>query len=59
MADDKHKTGSQDRDRINVHEPYEARHWASKFGVSAEALAAAVQKVGPSVAAVEKHLKSQ
>ena len=57
MSDDKSKTGSPDRDRINVHEDYELRHWSKKFGVSAEQLKAAVTAVGPTAKAVEAHLK--
>jgi hypothetical protein len=34
MADDKSKTGGQDRGRINVHEDYELRDWSKKFGVN-------------------------
>jgi len=47
MSDDKSKTGSPDRDRINVHEDYEVRYWTQKFGVSAEKLKAAVTAAGP------------
>jgi hypothetical protein len=47
MADDKSKRGGADRQRIDVREDYECRHWAEKFGVSAEELKRAVMKVGP------------
>jgi hypothetical protein len=57
MSDDKSKVGSPDRDRINVHEDYELRHWSKKFGVSADQLKAAVTAVGPTAKAVEAHLK--
>jgi hypothetical protein len=57
MSDDKSKVGSPDRDRINVHEDYELRHWSKKFGVSADELKAAVTAVGPMAKAVEAHLK--
>jgi hypothetical protein len=40
-----------------VHEDYELRHWTKKFGVSADQLKAAVTAVGPTVKAVEAHLK--
>jgi hypothetical protein len=56
MSDDKTKTGKPDRDRINVNEPYELRDWAKKFGVSEEALTAAVTKVGPMAKDVAKAL---
>ena len=53
MADDLSKKGSPDRSRINTHEEYEVRCWSDKFGVSADRLKAAVQKVGNSAQAVE------
>jgi hypothetical protein len=57
MSDDKTKTGSPDRDRVNVHEDYEVQYWTKKLGVSATQLKAAVSAVGPSAKAVEAHLK--
>jgi hypothetical protein len=57
MSDDKTKTGSPDRDRINVNEDYEVQYWTKKFGVSAAQLKAAVSAVGPTAKAVEAHLK--
>jgi hypothetical protein len=59
MTDDKSKTGSPDRDRINVHEAYEVQHWSKKFGVTPEQLKVAVTAAGTSAKAVEAHLKSQ
>jgi hypothetical protein len=58
MTDDLSKRGVQDRTRINIHEDHEVRYWTQKFGVSQDQLKAAVQKVGPSAAAVEKELKA-
>jgi hypothetical protein len=58
MSDDRSKKGMQDRTRINTNEDYELRYWSDKFGVSQDRLKAAVQKVGNSVAAVEKELKA-
>jgi hypothetical protein len=57
MADDKSKSGGQDRTRINTTEDYEVRDWAKKFGVSPEQLKAAVKAVGSSAKDVEAHLK--
>jgi Protein of unknown function (DUF3606) len=34
MPDDKKKTGSPDRDRINVNEDYELRDWSKRLGVT-------------------------
>ncbi|GHC98366.1 hypothetical protein GCM10007320_53980 [Pseudorhodoferax aquiterrae] len=56
MADDKSKTGGQDRQRINVHEDYELRGWAKKFNVTPERLKEAVQAVGTQADDVERHL---
>lgn len=47
MADDKALKGRADRKRIDVNEDYECRYWSEKFGVSADELKRAVQKVGP------------
>lgn len=57
MADDKTKTGQQDRSRINTSEDYEVRDWSKKFGVSADELKKAVKAVGPMSKDVEAHLK--
>lgn len=59
MADDTSLRGPQDRTRINVNEDYELRYWSDKFGVSKDALKAAVQRVGVMAADVEAELKRQ
>lgn len=59
MADDTSKTGGQDRQRINVNEPYELRDWAAKFGVTTDQLRQAVAEVGDRAAQVEQHLKDR
>ncbi|MEN5374412.1 DUF3606 domain-containing protein [Stenotrophomonas hibiscicola] len=56
MSDDKKNTGSPDRVRINVNEDYELQYWTKALGVSADELRAAVKAVGPTSAAVRKHL---
>ncbi|MFH5927533.1 DUF3606 domain-containing protein [Roseomonas xinghualingensis] len=56
MADDKTKTGGQDRLRINLHEDYELRDWAKRFGVSVEELRVAVKAAGPMAGEVARHL---
>ncbi|MES2704657.1 MAG: DUF3606 domain-containing protein [Bacteroidota bacterium] len=58
MSDNKDQRGPQDRARINVNEQYELQYWSEKFGVSAEQLRAAVEKVGVSASAVETELGS-
>jgi hypothetical protein len=55
MADDRSKRGPQGK-LISLSEDYGVEHWAKKFGVSKEQLAAAVKSAGHSAAAVEKHL---
>jgi hypothetical protein len=57
MSDDKTKTGGPDRQRVNIHEDYELRDWAAKWGVSEQQVRDAVAKVGPMVADVERELK--
>lgn len=56
MADDKTKSGRQDRSRIDVHEDDELSAWAQKFGVSTDELKAAVRAVGTHAPTVEQHL---
>ena len=56
MADDKSNRGQADRSRINMSEDYEVRYWTKHLDVSREELQRAVDKVGPSAAAVRKEL---
>ena len=55
--DNKQKTGSPDKDLINVNEAYELRDWADKFGVTHAKLRSAVNVVGNSAKKVEAYLK--
>jgi len=55
--DNKQKTGSADRNRININEGYELDYWSNKFGVSKDKLKAVVQTVGTSANAVADFLK--
>ena len=57
MPDDKTKKGPQDRDRVNIHEPYEVEYRTKEWGVTPDELRRAVKKVGTSAAAVEKELE--
>ncbi|RYG88200.1 MAG: DUF3606 domain-containing protein [Alphaproteobacteria bacterium] len=59
MSDDKSKRGGQDRDRISLSEGYEVRDWATKFGVSEDALREAVKRVGDHAEDVRKELGGQ
>ena len=56
MTDDKTKAGGQDRRRISLEQDYEVRDWASKFGVTEDALRAAVARVGNDAEAVQREL---
>jgi len=56
MSDDKTKSGSPDRDRINLNEDYEVQYWTKALGVTAAQLKEAVKAVGPTAAAVRRHL---
>jgi hypothetical protein len=58
MSDDLTNRGVEDRARIDLTEPHEVQYWADKFGVSKERLSLAVMKVGHSVEAVSRYLKS-
>ena len=44
------------RNRVSIHEPYEVRDWARKFGVNEQQLREVVQKVGTSADKVAKEL---
>jgi pyrroloquinoline quinone (PQQ) biosynthesis protein C len=57
MSDNLQKAGQQDRNRINLHEEWEVRHWTEALGVSREELEKAVSEVGVSADAVRQHLK--
>lgn len=56
MSDDKTKIGKPDRDRINIHEPYELAGWAKHFGVNEAKIKEAVGKVGVMVHDVKRYL---
>lgn len=57
MSDDKTLRGPQDRTRIAMIEDYEVEYWTKRFGVSRDKLQAAVDAVGNSADAVERHLR--
>lgn len=59
MSDDKEKIGGPDRKRVNVHEDYELRDWAKKWGVSEQKVRDAVSKVGVMAEDVERELKKK
>lgn len=59
MSDSKRHRGGQDRQRINLHEPYELRDWAQSLGVSIEAVRRAVAAVGDRADQVRQHLQSR
>lgn len=57
MSDDLNNRGPADRTRVNVNEDYEARYWASRWGVSEDELRDAVKRVGVMADDVERALK--
>jgi hypothetical protein len=48
MADDKSKTGAQDRARISATQQYEVKYFASKHRISAAEAREIIQKAGSS-----------
>jgi hypothetical protein len=57
MEETEAQIGQRERTVIDLTAPEDIKYWTEQFGVSAEALAEAVQGVGSSVVAVEAHLK--
>jgi hypothetical protein len=58
MPGEKTNINPQDERKVNIHEENELDYWTKQFGVTADQLRAAVDKVGVSVAAVERELRS-
>lgn len=56
MSDNKSKTGSPDRDRINLSEDYEVQYWTKELGISEKELRDVIQEVGNTSKAVREHL---
>jgi hypothetical protein len=56
MPDDPSKRGPQDRERINIHEPYEVEYWCGHFRVTPDQLKDCVRRVGVMVTDVKKCL---
>ena len=54
--DDLKKKGSQDRSKINMHEPHEVKYWTEELGVDKDQLQKLVDKVGNSANAVREEL---
>jgi hypothetical protein len=59
MQDAPHLPGDTRRRLIHIDEEYEVRHWVLKWGVPAEVLRRAVEKVGPVVEDVRRELGKQ
>lgn len=56
MSYNKSKTGSPDRDRINLSEDYEVQYWTKELGISEKELRDVIQAVGNTSKAVREHL---
>jgi hypothetical protein len=57
MSDDTTLRSPQDRTRVAMGQEHEVRYWTQRFGVSREDLQRAVDAVGNSADAIERHLK--
>lgn len=56
MSDDKTRPGGRDRQLVSLTEDYEVRDWAARFGVTEQALRAAVGRVGNKADDVQREL---
>jgi hypothetical protein len=56
MPDDPGDRERRNRERINVLEPWQVKHWTNAFECTEAQLRAAVGAVGANVDAVRKHL---
>lgn len=56
MADDRTRSGGQDRNRVDLRDDDDVRDWSEQLGVSPDRLKDAVKAVGPNADAVERHL---
>ena len=59
MSDDKNKSGTSDRSRINIHEEHEVRYWSTKFDCTTEQLVEAVGSAGVMADKVELYLAAE
>jgi hypothetical protein len=56
MSDDPAIRRPQDASRIALEEEHEVRYWTTKWGITRDELAEAVERVGHGAAAVARHL---
>jgi hypothetical protein len=59
MPDDPSIRSGQDRERIDVGQEHELRHWSEALGVTKERLKEAVRAVGDRVDRVREHLRGR
>ena len=59
MADDRTKTGVQDRAKINLSEPYEVRDWCATLKCTEAELREAVKSVGSGAAKVVAYFEAR
>ncbi len=57
--DNKTKTGTPDKNTINLKEDYEVKYWTKELNTSKEDLTEAVNAVGKSVEAVREYLNTK
>jgi hypothetical protein len=56
MSDDLNRKGPEDPKKINIHQSWELKYWASKFNVSEAQIKTAVLSVGVMVVDVKRFL---
>ena len=56
MSVDLDRREPEDKFKINVHEEWELKYWARRFGVTKEKIKDAVKQVGVQTKDVAKHL---
>jgi hypothetical protein len=56
ITSSKKRSRSEDRSRVNVHQPYELRYWTKALGTTADRLKELVKEHGPSAAGIRSAL---
>jgi hypothetical protein len=59
MATDNIHARKDEKQFINVHDPFELRYWSNKYGVTKDHILEAVKAEGPSQEFVERYLKNK
>jgi hypothetical protein len=59
MATDNVNARKEEKENINVHDPFELRYWSNRFGVTKELILEAVREAGDSKDEITKYLKNK